>query len=211
MHILLTDLLACPRCGPRFGLILLADQLENRQVIEGRLGCPNCRESYPIAKGVADLRHPLAPALPVLGALRPDPERAFRTAALMGVTEANATVLVIAPTLELPASISELLPAVHLVATSPLSALPPAPETEVVSLTTAGERLPFRDRSMRGVALLGVLSPHLLEEAARVLATEGRLVIEPAPEEVSAVLTEAGFQVYLEQGGVVVAGHQGRA
>ena len=46
MHILLTDVVTCPRCGPEFGLILLADRFEERRVMQGRLGCPNCREEY---------------------------------------------------------------------------------------------------------------------------------------------------------------------
>ncbi|HWK89996.1 MAG TPA: Trm112 family protein, partial [Longimicrobium sp.] len=56
MHILLTDLLTCPRCGPEHGLVLLADRIEERRVVRGRLGCPNCRETYPVAGTVADLR-----------------------------------------------------------------------------------------------------------------------------------------------------------
>ena len=32
MHILLTDALTCPRCGPDFGLIVLAEGVEDRRV-----------------------------------------------------------------------------------------------------------------------------------------------------------------------------------
>ena len=56
MH--LTDRLLCPRCGPGFGLILLAERTQDGHVDAGRLGCPNCRDAYPIAEGVADLRPP---------------------------------------------------------------------------------------------------------------------------------------------------------
>ena len=58
MHILLTDRLACPRCGPEFGLVLLAHEVRDRRVLEGDLGCPNCREAYPVREGFADLRPP---------------------------------------------------------------------------------------------------------------------------------------------------------
>ena len=51
MHILLTDALTCPRCGPEHGLILLADAIEERRVVSGKLGCPNCRTTFPIAGG----------------------------------------------------------------------------------------------------------------------------------------------------------------
>ena len=54
MYILLTDALTCPRCGPEFGLLVLADRMEERRVIEGRLGCANCRSAFPIRDAAAD-------------------------------------------------------------------------------------------------------------------------------------------------------------
>lgn len=63
MHLLVTDRLSCPRCGPTFGLILLADDLRDRRVLEGALGCANCRERYPVRGGFGDLRPPPRVAL----------------------------------------------------------------------------------------------------------------------------------------------------
>jgi uncharacterized protein YbaR (Trm112 family) len=64
VNLLLTDRLACPRCGPGFGLILLADRLEQRRVHQGTLGCPNCRDSFTVRGGFADLRAPPRGPLP---------------------------------------------------------------------------------------------------------------------------------------------------
>ena len=82
MHILVTDRLACSRCGPAFGLVLLADRLENRRVLSGHLGCANCRERYPIIEGFGDLRplsvrsnEPHSPDEPLAS---DDPEEALR-------------------------------------------------------------------------------------------------------------------------------------
>ena len=58
MHIVLTDVLTCPRCGPSFPLILLANRVENRRVLDGVLGCANCREKYPVQDGLGKLRVP---------------------------------------------------------------------------------------------------------------------------------------------------------
>ena len=55
MHLALTDRMICPRCGPGFGLILLAHEVRDRRILEGDLGCPNCRDQYPVRKGFADL------------------------------------------------------------------------------------------------------------------------------------------------------------
>lgn len=58
MHLFLTDRLACPRCGPGFGLILFADVVRDQRVLEGELGCSNCREQYPVREGFGDFRFP---------------------------------------------------------------------------------------------------------------------------------------------------------
>lgn len=55
---MLTDRLTCPRCGPTFGLILLAERMVDRRVRDGTLGCPNCRDAFPVVDGFADLRAP---------------------------------------------------------------------------------------------------------------------------------------------------------
>ncbi|CAN5892792.1 hypothetical protein BH23GEM9_BH23GEM9_02320 [soil metagenome] len=59
MNILLTDILTCPRCGPAFGLILLTDRTAERRVLDGVLGCANCREKYPVRGGAALFAGPL--------------------------------------------------------------------------------------------------------------------------------------------------------
>ena len=74
MQLLLTDRLACPRCGPGFGLVLLADRMVDRRVHEGTLGCPNCRDSFTVHAGFADLRAPPRGALQP-GLAGPDPAR----------------------------------------------------------------------------------------------------------------------------------------
>src|SRR3954447_12829389 len=102
MHILLTDVLSCPRCGPAFGLVLLADRVEDRRVLEGRLGCPNCREQYPVVAGALDARLPAERAgaaddaagdAAATGGVD-DAEAAVRLAALLGLAEVRGTVLV---------------------------------------------------------------------------------------------------------------------
>ena len=58
MNVTLTDHLVCPRCGPPFGLVLLARDVRERRVLEGEFGCPNCRDRFPVEKGFGDLRPP---------------------------------------------------------------------------------------------------------------------------------------------------------
>jgi len=118
MHILLTDHLSCPRCGPRFGLIVMAEEIENRHIREGALGCSNCRSQYGITGGVADLRGAERVSSPGSNRLPPDPDRAFRLAALMGVTRAGGMVLVLGPDPTIPGQVSSFIEGLHVVAAS---------------------------------------------------------------------------------------------
>ncbi len=206
MHLLVTDVLTCPRCGPRFGLILLADRIEARRVLEGRLGCANCREQYPIRGGYAELRLPPTSALP-----SPPPtgeaagpveeEDAVRLAALLGVSGGRGNYLIVGPGARLAPAIAALVPDAEILAADPeLAGLPEQPG---VTRLASGPQLPFSDRSLRAVALTG--EGVSLEEALRVLAPAGRIVLDPAPPQTAERLRAAGLQILLDQEGVVVA------
>jgi uncharacterized protein YbaR (Trm112 family) len=220
--IVLTDVLTCPRCGPDFGLIVLADRLESRRVLDGRLGCPNCREAYRIHDGVADLRVPLAAgegqaeavtgAAGVAGAApthasaegesAADQEAAFRLAALLGLTGGPGLVLLIGEPARHAAAVAGLAEEVTVAAVArEVGALQDA---AAVSRVRAGDRLPFRSRSARGVGV-GRDARVALDEALRVVAPGGRLMVEEAPPGGRERLHEAGFEVLLEQDGIVVA------
>lgn len=215
MHILLTDILSCPRCGPEFGLVLLADRVEERRVLEGRLGCPNCREQYPVRGGELDARLSTAapaPAPPSAhGAESPDgtastvddPGAAVRLAALLGLAEAKGTVLIAGPGAALAVEVAALVPELEVVA---LGAEPVGGEEQPgVSRIAAGEVLPFRGRTLRGVALTGGAAPAMLAEGVRVLQPGARLVVERAAAGTAERLSPLGAQVMLEQEGTVVA------
>jgi uncharacterized protein YbaR (Trm112 family) len=209
MLIVVTDILTCPRCGPEFGLVVLADRLEERRVIEGRLGCANCREMYEIRGGLADLRYssgtqPLPPASagPQAGGADPE-EEALRLAALIGVTGGPGVLLVAGAQAHLAGAIVALVPEIGAVAVGAETAgLSDHPGT---SRVLCEQRLPLRSRSVRGVALTGDAGDALLEEGIRVLAPGGRIVLDPAPPDAQQRLERAGFAVLLSQDEVVVA------
>ena len=207
MHILLTDILSCPRCGPEFGLVLLADRVEERRVFEGRLGCPNCREQYPVRGGVLDARVATDRVADAGASSNPaaadDPGAAVRLAALLGLADARGTVLVAGPGAALAAEVAALVPELEVVA---LAAAPAEGEERPgVSRVAAGAGLPFRSRTLQGVALTGGADPALLAEGVRVLQPGARLVVEGAPAGAAELLSGLGAQVMLEQEGTVVA------
>lgn len=211
MHVLLTDRLVCPRCGPPFGLILLAHRVVERRVVEGALGCPNCRESYPVEDGVADLRPP--PRRPLDGpAPSPTPpedagsagEEATRLGALLGVTEGPGEIVLAGPPARLAPDLAALLEEIEVVAVG--SPPPPLEERPGVSRLVIGPGLPFFGGVLRGVALGGEAAGALLDEAARAVSRSGRVVVFDAPAGTMDRLVEKGFHPLLDEGGIVVAG-----
>jgi uncharacterized protein YbaR (Trm112 family) len=204
MHIVVTDVLACPRCGGDPGLVIHAYRMEGRDVVEGSLGCANCRETYPIREGVALLRRPGAE--PVQQALEPaDDERALRFAALLGVGDASGTVLMHGAAPGLVAGIQRLLPHALVVGSS----LAPLPASGVESWAVVEPTLPFRPGTLRGMAVAGAAPAEVAVQAARLLAPDARLVVDPAPPGVAAELRSAGMEILLEQDGVAVASGRG--
>jgi uncharacterized protein YbaR (Trm112 family) len=176
MHLVLTDALVCPQCGPGEGLIVLAERMENRRVLEGALGCPGCRRQYPIRGGLVDLRtDPGAePAVHYVELASPD---ALALAALLGLTEGRGYALLLGSAAARAGALSALVPGLALIAVGPAAG---HEEQAGVNRVLVDAVLPLRDRSMRGVVLGAGAPAHLGNEALRVLAIGGRLVISTA-------------------------------
>ncbi len=206
MHLLLTDHLSCPRCGPAFGLILLADRMEEHRVRDGTLGCPNCRDGFPVRDGFGDLRAPPRGELPSGRAGAPgraDPAAAERLWALLGVAEGPGTLLLVGSAARLAAAVAERIPGVEVVALdADMARWPEAPR---VSRMAARPGIPFFSRTLRGVAVDGTLGVRWLEEAARAVAPLSRVVVTDAPDDAGAILARSGLHVLVSQGGTVVA------
>jgi uncharacterized protein YbaR (Trm112 family) len=206
MHLRLTDRLTCPRCGPRFGLILLADRVRDQQVLEGRLGCSNCRDVFPVHEGFGDLRAPPRGPLAPGRAGGPGPVDAAETervTALLGVPEGPGTLALAGAVSRYAAGVAAAVEGVEVVAVdADLARWPEAPR---VSRMVARPGLPFFDRTLRGVAVDGALGARWLGEAARVVAPLARVVVVAATEGAARTLEEAGLRVLAAEAGTVVA------
>ena len=181
MHLLLTDRLICPRCGPEFGLILLADRLEDRRVIEGSLGCPNCRDRFPVEGGFGDLRPPPRSSPAHAPDITPPASpSAMEVAALLGLTEGAGNVALIGDMAGHATALAGLVPGVEFIGIAP--GLRGWEEGEGVSRMTTGVSLPFSSGSLRGVGLFAGGEPSIAGELARVLARGGRIAVWGAAE-----------------------------
>ncbi len=167
-------------------MILIADHLENRRVIEGSLGCPNCRDRYPVEGGFGDLRPPPRKTredAPDVGP--PASPSAMEVAALLGLTGGRGNVALIGDVAGHATALAALVPDVEFVGVAP--GLRGWEEGEGVSRLDAGVSLPFSDGSLRGVGLFAEREspmagePSMAGELARVVARDGRIAVWGAP------------------------------
>ena len=200
MYLLLTDVLACPECGPDNGLVLLSEKVQDRRVLEGQLGCPACERRYPVRGGFADF----APERVGEEALEQEglEEAPLRVAALMGVAEGPASVLVCGASPQLAAAVAGLVPRLEVALTD--SRADAEPEEPGVSRMRTGRHLPFYGASLRAVTLFGATAARRLEEAVRVLHPTGRLVIMGAEPPTESELARHGLQLLAREGQTAV-------
>jgi uncharacterized protein YbaR (Trm112 family) len=195
VHLLLTDRLSCPRCGPGFGLILLADELVERRVLEGALGCPNCRDRFPIEGGFADLRPPPRTPLGETPVAAPTtPEATEQLAALLGVAQGPGHVALLGSLAAHASALADLVPDVEVVAIDPGARA--SAEREGVSRLIAGPELPFHPWTFRALAVAGECGP--IEPMAGLVARGGRIVVERPESTAAARLQRIGGRVMLD-------------
>lgn len=206
MHILLTDILRCARCGPEFGLVLLAHRVQARRVLAGELGCPNCRLVYPVEGGFADLRIPY-------GEVREDEvaevlerggsEGALGLAALLGVAEGPGYIVLVGPAARFAPALACMIEGIEVVGVEPR--LCAWEESPGVSRMAAGPGLPLSSRSVRAIAVSGAAADALLEEAVRTVASLGRVVVLDGPERAREALLASKLELIFEGEGTLVA------
>lgn len=196
MHLLVTDHITCPGCGPTAGLILLAEQMDSRRILQGWLGCPACRQQYRVRAGLAELGAVESAAAAGL------PPEAVQVAALLGVTDGSGMLLLVGDMAEAAEAVAELLQGVEVIVATPYAN--ERAEYPGVSRLQVGAALPLRDRSMRGVAVSGS-GVALLAEAARVCALAGRVAVFGAGPRTREILTAAGLHVVAVEGETMLA------
>jgi uncharacterized protein YbaR (Trm112 family) len=210
VFLLLTDRLTCPRCGPTFGLVLLATRLEERIVYEGQLGCANCRDAFPIRDGFGDLRAPprgaFGPGLVGSAAEAGSADaadEAARLRALLGIVGGPGTLALVGEPARAAVPLARALPEMHIAALD--AGLREWPEESGVSRLVSGPGLPFMDSALRGLVLDGRMEPGWWVEAARVVAPRGRAVVVRPPPGLAERLEGGAFRVLASDPETIVA------
>jgi len=170
------------------------------------MGCPNCREQYPVRAGFADLRPPPRTplAMPDSNTLPGpvEPEETIRLGAFLGVTQGPGTILIKGPAARFAQGLSDLIGGVEVVGLD--LDLFAVDEAEGVSRMLAGPRIPFFSDTFSAVLLSGEAVDRELDEAARVVGPLGRVAVLEASRSTSGRLQALGLKILLEEAGVLV-------
>ena len=151
-------------------LVARADELVDRHIVRGELGCPVCGTRYPVRAGVVDFA---ADASAPRDYVAPE-GMAVRAAALLGLTEPGGMVVLAG---EWSAATNEILAMAENVQLLALDYARELRSGGALSLALIGDVLPLAAASARGIALDSAhATPALVAGAARALLPGGRLI-----------------------------------
>jgi hypothetical protein len=190
MFIELTDHLRCTADHDESFLVLLPNQMEDRSVRTGHLGCPVCGLTFQLVDGVLDTG-----AAPAVGQADTVLD-ADALSTLVGLHGPGGYMVLVGPPAALWKEVAEMNPGVALVAVNP----PDGVADEAGISVVRGGRLPLKTGSMRGVVLGRPFAgdAHWVAEAARVVLPGLRVVGEgadPSPEMIDLLASAEGVWV----------------
>ncbi len=197
MRLELAERLRCPRPHEPSPLVLVAQEVVERELRRGLAGCPVCGAEVRVrdgdvhfdALGVLDgaARHAPESADPTQYA-RAERERLDRLIALLGVGEPEGTVLLTGGFTRFAAAISRETGVSIVVTHTTNAADRGGPDADVSAVWIAAPVVPLSDHTFRAAAV-DSLDAALLADAARTVVVGGRLVA-PAAAALPMVLRE---------------------
>jgi uncharacterized protein YbaR (Trm112 family) len=166
----LVDILRCVNVHDETWLVASIDRADDRDIVEGMLGCPICMAEFPIRDGVAYFAY-FADDRPSIDRRRAGEDDALRLAAALDLTEARMTAVLHGAWGANAQLIRGVSPAQLLLVNAP-----PAMVTgDGVSLVVA-ETAPLAQGSVDAVAVDGMASEAMLASLVRALRGKGRML-----------------------------------
>ena len=188
----LVESLRCVRAHEPTGLVAVAFETRDRDIVRGSLGCPECKAEFPIADATADFRDGAeGPALPPAKS-RPEDVLAMRAGALLGLEEPGGVVVLAGAWSAAAPELAALTQAVKILA---LDAAPGVASGDGISLARTAGVIPLRAGAARGIALDAAHAREsYVSSAVGALAPRGRLIAPAAcavPDGVRALARDA--------------------
>lgn len=205
----LSEILACPECGPPQVMVAVVHEALGHRVTRGFLGCPACDSRFPIEEGVVHLGGQESPDSEVgsIAQMVPVSEEAAMLAGAVLDLARGSGYLLVAPELETIAdAVAALAERWEVVSLGAIGSNKGGQSVNVSRIVVPdGESAPVLPGRCRAAVLSGDPSPHRIREFAGALGPLGRLaVITPGPGAVAA-MQDAGLEVIASDERVAVA------
>jgi len=209
MFIELIDGLRCTSDHPSICLVAAIGEREDRQVIEGTLGCPTCRREYPIHRGIVSFGagaqvDSTSGSFVSLDPL--DEDGAVRIGAFLNVME-GITIALVGKWARYASAVADLV-GLRAFAINPLETVI---ESDRVGVLQTDNRLPFKSGSLRGVAIdASGWSDIDVARSTHALAAGGRLVAPASaavPDDIEEIARDDACWIG-EKRGALVALHR---
>lgn len=166
MFIELIDRLCCPNAHEHTWLVAAMDDVRDRDILRGTLGCPVCQAEFPIVDGVvrfADVTLPPSSA--------PDPGEAMRLAAALELTDARMVAVLHGRWASHAALVRSMMPARLILVNAPADVAHDAASSIVYAATC-----PVAPARADAVALDDIGPGAMLESLVRALRPGGRML-----------------------------------
>jgi uncharacterized protein YbaR (Trm112 family) len=194
VYIELVELLRCIREHEESWLVAAIDELSERSIKKGRLGCPICGAEYPIVDGIADFSGAASS-----GAQQDRPtidvgETALRAGAFLGLAEAGAVAVLGGSWAAASAVLAERVGARVVAANAPEGAAE-SPSVAPVKISNA---IPLGLGSCDGVALDATFGAESFLSAQRIVRPGGRIVgpkTVPAPDGLAIIAEDESWWI----------------
>ena len=205
----LSEILACPACGPPQVMVAVVHEADGRDVVEGMLACPSCDGRRPIVSGVAWLGSSPheAPGSESVSPTEALEETGVVVGALLGLERGGGLVLFGEGLCAVADAVARMAGRWNVVCVSADGPTDPAATAPNVShvVSSSRERLPILSNRVWGAVVHGSATATDLVETARVIVPGGRLAILEPRDAAAAEVEEAGMEVRASDGRALLA------
>lgn len=205
----LSEILACPQCGPPQVMVAVVHESVGHRVTSGFLGCPTCDSRFPIEESTVYLQRQESGEPPEASAPSPvslTDESAMLIGAVLDLARGSGHVLLGPELVEVAdavAALAERWEVASLCGVRPPHAATSANVSRI--LLSAGESPPVLPGRFGAAALAGDPAPERVRQFASALRSLGRLAIVVPGPGAAAAMQEAGLEVIASDERVAVA------
>jgi len=208
----LSEVLACPRCGPPQVMVAVVHESVGHRVTQGFLGCPTCDSRFPIEERAVHLQEQKSGEQPEAPSSSGGPlaaESAMLIGAVLDLAQGSGYALLGPELSEMADAIASLAERWEVVSLGSVRPADAAQSTNVSRIILPADGsppvLPVLPGRFGAAALAGDPAPDRVRQYAAALRPLGRLaIVAPGPGSVGA-LREAGLDLMAGDERVAVA------